>query len=172
MNTENQLKNAKKLTFKSLKDSRILFLTFFGAGLAPKAPGTAGSLATVILLYLIGLTKAPFFLFIPFVLILTAGAVYITNVIEKEYDCVDPSWIVIDEVIGMWIASFFIQDNSILSYASLFILFRIFDIWKPWPVKYFDDRKDAIGTILDDVAAGLMAGCGYILTFKLLEITA
>ncbi len=169
MKTENQLKNTKKLTFKSLTDLRILFLTFFGSGLAPKAPGTAGSLATIIPLYFVGKLNMPFFFFIPFLLILTVGAVYITGVVEREYETHDPSWIVIDEVIGIWIASFFILDHSALSYAFIFILFRLFDIWKPWPVGALDARKDAIGTILDDVAAGLLAGIVYILTFKLLE---
>ncbi|AYF43195.1 phosphatidylglycerophosphatase A [Halobacteriovorax sp. BALOs_7] len=172
MNTENQLKNTKKLTFKSLTDLRIVFLTFFGTGLAPKAPGTVGSLATIIPLYFVGKLNAPFFFFIPFLILLTIGAVFITSVIEKEYDCIDPSWIVIDEVIGIWIASLFILEPTFVSYAFIFIFFRIFDIWKPWPVRVFDDRKDALGTILDDVAAGLMAGILYILTFKLLEIYA
>ncbi len=169
MKTENQLKNTKKLTLKSLTDLRILFLTFFGAGLAPKAPGTVGSLVTIILLYFVGKLNAPFFFFIPFLLILTIGAVFITGVIEKEYDCVDPSWIVIDEVIGIWIASFFILDHSYVSYVAIFALFRLFDIWKIGLVKYFDNRKDALGTTFDDIAAGLMAGICYILTFKLLE---
>jgi phosphatidylglycerophosphatase A len=84
----------------SLKKPEILFLSFFGAGFLPKAPGTWGTLATLPFLYLLGLFNPPFFLFIPFLLILTAGSCFIAEHIQKTYEVHDPQWIVIDEVLG------------------------------------------------------------------------
>ena len=154
----------------TIKDPEILFLSFLGTGFSPYAPGTAGSLAILIPLFLLGQMNPPFFFFIPFIIVLTAASVYITHIVEKRHGLHDPQWIVIDEVVGMWIATLFLQSTSLTHFIVAFILFRAFDILKPWPVNYFDNLQSAFGTIFDDVVAGIMAGCTYLLTFKLLEI--
>ena len=153
MNTEKQ---------PSLKKPEILFLSFFGVGFIPKAPGTFGSLATLPFLYLLGLLHPPFFLFIPFILILTGASCYIADSVQKQLSLHDPQWIVIDEVIGMSVTWLFISTHSLSHLFLQFILFRFFDIVKFWPASYFDQKVDhGSGTILDDVVSGIYAGIVY-----------
>ena len=153
-----------EMTKPSLKDPEILFLTFFGSGYSPWAPGTAGSLAILLPLYFLGQLNPPFFLFIPFIIILCAGSLYIINSVEKRLGLHDPGWIVIDEVVGMWIATLFLQSNTLTHFILAFIWFRVFDIIKPWPVSYFDNMSNSFGTLFDDVVAGLLAGGFYLLS--------
>ncbi|MCK4807939.1 MAG: phosphatidylglycerophosphatase A, partial [Candidatus Aegiribacteria sp.] len=70
----------------------------------------------------------------------------------------DPSKVVIDEFVGCWISCLAVPSGwGIVGIAVAFVLFRIFDIFKPWPVSFFDRMKSAAGILLDDVAAGIMA---------------
>lgn len=152
------------------KAPEILFLSCLGVGFSPISPGTFGSLFILLPLYFLGQLKPPFFLYIPIILILSVMSVYIIDYAEKKNKVHDPSWIVIDEVVGMWIAVLFLPSNSLLHFLTAFVWFRFFDILKPWPVSYFDNLESAFGTLFDDVVAGLMAGVTSVLTFKLLEI--
>ena len=153
-------------TKPSIKDPDILFLTFLGSGLSPWAPGTMGSLAILLPLYFLGQMNPPFFLFIPFLTVLCVISWYIIERVQTRLNTHDPKWIVIDEVVGLWITTLFIQNNSFLHYFVCFVWFRVFDILKPWPVSYFDRLESAFGTLFDDVVAGLLAGVFYLLTFK------
>ncbi len=152
-----------------LKNLDIFFVTFCGSGLSPKAPGTAGSLAILIPLIILGQFNPPFFLYFPILIPLTCGSWFVITSVEKKYAVDDPPWIVIDEVIGMWIATLFISEYSLLAFILSFIYFRAFDIIKPWPVSYFDKQASAAGTLLDDIVAGILAGISTILTFKLID---
>lgn len=156
----------------SLGNSDVLFLSFFGTGFLPKAPGTWGTLAIIPFLYLLGVFKAPFFLFIPFLVIATIATCFITEVAQKKYKVHDPSWVVIDEVLGMWTAWLFTNNaanNGLISFGLIFILFRVFDIFKIWPATYFDQKvTHGAGTILDDIISGLFAGLTYQLIAKVL----
>lgn len=146
----------------SLKKPEILFLSFMGVGFLPKAPGTFGSIATLPFLYLLGLFHPPFFFFIPFILILTGASSYIADSVQREYGLHDPQWIVIDEVIGMFVTWLFINQHNLLHLFVQLILFRIFDIIKIWPASFFDKKVDhGAGTILDDVVSGIYAGITY-----------
>ncbi len=148
----------------SLKKPEILFLSFFGAGFLPKAPGTWGTLATLPFLYLLGLFNPPFFLFIPFLLILTAGSCFIAEHIQKTYEVHDPQWIVIDEVLGMSVTWLFSLKFSLAHLMIQFVLFRFFDIVKVWPASFFDKKMHhGAGTILDDIVSGIYAGLIYLL---------
>jgi phosphatidylglycerophosphatase A len=148
----------------SLKKPEILFLSFFGAGFLPKAPGTWGTLATLPFLYLLGLFNPPFFLFIPFLLILTAGSCFIAEHIQKTYEVHDPQWIVIDEVLGMSVTWLFSLKFSLAHLMIQFVLFRFFDIVKVWPASFFDKKMHhGAGTILDDIVSGIYAGLVYLL---------
>jgi phosphatidylglycerophosphatase A len=145
-------------------DPQILFLSFLGLGFSPYAPGTVGSLATLPILYAFSTTNAPFFFFIPFIILLTSISCYITDVTQKNYQLHDPAWIIIDEVIGMFIAWLFLLEHSLVHYALIFALFRFFDIIKFWPASYFDKEvKHGSGTILDDVISGIYAGVVYLI---------
>lgn len=156
----------KEKNAPSLIHPEIMFLSFFGIGFLPKAPGTWGSLAIIPFLLLISWFQAPFFIFIPFLVITTIISCFIAESVQKKFNLHDPSWIVIDEVVGMWTAWIFIQGEelSFLNVCLIFGLFRLFDIYKIWPASYFDKKVfHGAGTILDDIVSGLYAGSSFIL---------
>ena len=136
-----------------------------GLGKVPKIPGTFGSLATVILLYIffhvLNFTSKVILigLIIIFILSFLSVAFHI-----KDNDNKDPKEIIIDELIGQSIPIYLYEishgtekspDEAIIFYSICFILFRFFDIVKPFPVSYFDKNyKNSFGVIMDDVCAG------------------
>ena len=136
-----------------------------GLGKVPKIPGTFGSLATVIILYIffhvLNLTSNVILivLIIIFILSFLSVAFHI-----KDNDNKDPKEIIIDELIGQSIPIYLYEishgtekssDEAIIFYSICFILFRFFDIVKPFPVSYFDKNyKNSFGVIMDDVCAG------------------
>jgi phosphatidylglycerophosphatase A len=138
-----------------INTARVL-ATWFGAGLLPKAPGTWGSLAALPIGYAITTWGGVELLGILAILIFIIG-VWASNIISTEMGIVDPSEIVIDEVVGQWIALLTIPPNIIL-YFIAFVLFRLFDIWKPWPISWADKEiKGGLGVMLDDVFAAIFA---------------
>ena len=136
-----------------------------GLGKVPKIPGTFGSLATVIILYIffhvLNLTSNVILivLIIIFILSFLSVAFHI-----KDNENKDPKEIIIDELIGQSIPIYLYEishgtekssDEAIIFYSICFILFRFFDIVKPFPVSYFDKNyKNSFGVIMDDVCAG------------------
>ncbi|MCR9205852.1 MAG: phosphatidylglycerophosphatase A, partial [Halobacteriovoraceae bacterium] len=147
----------KEKNAPSLSHPEIMFLSFFGVGFLPKAPGTWGTLAILPILVLLSWFKAPFFLFIPFLIMMTVVSCFIADRVQKKFELHDPSWIVIDEVVGMWTAWLFTQDGtlSVVNIVLIFGLFRFFDIFKIWPASYFDKEvTHGAGTILDDIISG------------------
>jgi phosphatidylglycerophosphatase A len=153
----------------SLKRLDILFLSFFGSGYLPYAPGTWGTLATLPFLYAIGRFNPPFFLFVPLLIIVTIISCFIAEKVQQELKSHDPQWIVIDETLGMTTAWLFIQTHNLVHLAILFVLFRFFDIIKIWPASFFDKKvKHGLGTILDDIVSGIYAGLIYLLILKFL----
>lgn len=145
---------------------RQIFLSFLGIGYLKPAPGTWGSLAAVpagILLIIIGG---------PMLLIATAFVIYFSGVsavrMEAEASGAhDPGWIVIDEVVGQWIALLPVALGVMRTglspldlwpgIVSAFLFFRLFDIWKPGLIGRADARDDAVGVMLDDVWAGVFS---------------
>ena len=124
-----------------------------GLGYLPKAPGTWGTLLALPIHYLISQLPPQYYYtaigVIIVVAILSAGAA------EKILDKPDPGIVVIDEVAGMLITMIAIPSNP-LAWLLAFILFRIFDILKPFPVNFFDQRfHGGIGIVLDDLMAGI-----------------
>ena len=149
-----------------IKTLNTLFVTMLGLGKIPKIPGTFGSLATVIVLYLffhilnISSNIILICLIIIFIYSFSAVAAHI-----KDNENKDPKEVVIDEFIGQSIPIYIYEiahgtiknsEEAALFYLYIFILFRYFDIKKPFPVSYFDRKfKNSFGVILDDVVAGL-----------------
>ena len=149
-----------------IKNFNTLFVTMFGLGKIKIIPGTFGSLATIIMLYiffhLIKISSHIILLFLISVFIYSfiAVASYI-----KESENKDPKEVIIDEFIGQSIPIYLYeiahettkQINEILFfYFIMFILFRVFDISKPYPISYYDKNfKNSFGVIMDDVCAGL-----------------
>jgi phosphatidylglycerophosphatase A len=129
------------------------FVSVFGIGYIPFASGTFGSIAGIFIGYIVYLINYHLiFLIIPLLLILGIKA---SNIYQKTTGEQDSSVIVIDEVVGQLIAMLTIMDNCLLILVS-FLLFRFFDIFKPWPASYFDKHvKNGAGVMLDDVIAGI-----------------
>lgn len=152
----------------SLKKPEILFLSFFGSGFAPFAPGTFGTAAILPFLALLNLGNAPYFFYIPIIIITTIFSCFLADKIQRENSLHDPQWIVIDEVLGMATAWLFQQNSSLSHLLILFLFFRFFDIIKIYPASYLDKKvTHGYGTILDDIVSGLYAGLLYLLLNKL-----
>ena len=148
------------------KNFNTLFVTMFGLGKIKIIPGTFGSLATTILLYFlfhifnISSSIILFFLIVIFIISFIAVGYHIKNIENK-----DPSEVIIDEFIGQSIPIYIYEishgtektpDEAIIFYIISFVLFRFFDIIKPFPINYFDKNfKNSFGVIMDDVCAGL-----------------
>ncbi|MAU42000.1 MAG: phosphatidylglycerophosphatase A [Kordiimonas sp.] len=134
------------------------FATWFGAGLTPKAPGTWGSLAALPFAWVIMEQGGHYALMIAITLVFFIG-LWASKVFMKKTGQSDPGQIVIDEVVGQWIACLPIASGPNLpEFVLALVSFRMFDIYKPWPVSIFD-KKDhsAFGVMMDDVIAGFMA---------------
>jgi len=126
----------------------------FGIGFLP-IPGTIGSFITIITYYLFNnyLNIIFFIFFIIFVFFYSLY--FLNNTLNKSFSSSDPKEIVIDEFIGQSIPLLICGNNFFLIILS-FLLFRLFDITKPWPASYFDLKiKNATGVIMDDIIAGL-----------------
>ncbi|MFH1139325.1 MAG: phosphatidylglycerophosphatase A [Pseudomonadota bacterium] len=135
----------------------VIFLTS-GAylGLAPFAPGTFGSLAGLPLWLLIG--RTPLFAGAALLALAVGASIYLAGRAEKIYGRHDDQRIVIDEVVGIALTLFGAEPGWTTALLG-FILFRLFDITKPWPCRTLDRRvPGGLGVVLDDLAAGLYAG--------------
>jgi len=129
--------------------------TGFGLGYMPKAPGTWGTLLALPIHYLI--VKLPQQGYLTAIAIIIVIAVICAGAAEKIVDKPDPGLVVIDEVAGMLIAMYAIPAHP-LAWLMAFLLFRFFDILKPFPVNFFDQRfHGGLGIVLDDLMAGLYA---------------
>ncbi|MBA4503369.1 phosphatidylglycerophosphatase A family protein [Marinobacterium marinum] len=134
----------------------IHFLAFgLGSGAAPWAPGTFGTLAAVPFWYLMAQTTLPVYLG----LTLLAGVIgiWLCGRTSRDLGVHDHGGIVWDEFVGYWITMIAVPVDWIWALLG-FILFRLFDIWKPWPIRPVDRRvHGGLGIMLDDVLAGVFA---------------
>jgi phosphatidylglycerophosphatase A len=144
-----------------------LFLTFGGAGLSPKAPGTVGTLASLpvglVILYYFGMET----LFM-ITLAITIIGIFEINKYENATGIHDHQQIVIDEAAGMWLSLMIAHSTAltmtypyaeILAIIFSFAAFRLFDIWKPSTIGWIDrEVKGGMGVMLDDVLAGIAGG--------------
>ena len=149
-----------------IKKINFLFVTLFGIGKISKIPGSIASLITTIFLFILfhTLNISPNFI-LTFVIIIFFISLYSVNIFIKDLDNKDPKEVVIDEFIGQSIPICLYEiahqgtreTTQVLTfYFIMFILFRVFDIAKPYPVSYYDKKfKNSFGVILDDVCAGL-----------------
>ncbi len=143
-----------------------IFVTFFGIGKIKKIPGTFASLATTLLLFFLFhiLNVSPNIILFA-VIIIFLISLYAVNIFIKDLSNKDPKEVVIDEVIGQSIPLYLYEvshnipkdfNDALKFYLIIFILFRFFDIAKPFPVNYFDKNfKNSFGVIMDDVVAAL-----------------
>ena len=152
----------------------FLFVTLFGIGKFKKIPGSIASLVTTLFLFFLFhiLNVSPNVILIS-VIIIFFISLYAINIFIKELDNKDPKEVVIDEFIGQSIPICLYEiahegsketSQVLTSYFIMFILFRIFDIAKPFPVNYYDKNfKNSFGVIMDDVCAGLYVVAFFVL---------
>ena len=148
-----------------IKYFNTVFVTFFGIGKIKLAPGTFTSLVTtIILFYFFHILNLSNQLILYTLLIIFFYSFYAVSKYIENCDDKDPKEVVVDEVIGQSIPIYMYEvahntmknsQEAILFYLYIFILFRFFDIKKPFPVNYFDESfKNSFGVIIDDIIAG------------------
>ena len=144
----------------------FLFVTLFGIGKIKKIPGSFASLATTLFLFfLFHILKVSPNIFLFAIIIIFFISLYAVNIFIKDLSNKDPKEVVIDEFIGQSIPLCLYEvlhdmpkdpDDALKLYLIIFLLFRFFDITKPFPVNYYDKNfKNSFGVIMDDVCAGL-----------------
>ena len=149
-----------------LNKINFLFVTLFGIGKIKKIPGSFASLTTTLFLFfLFHVLNIPSNIVLISVIIIFFVSLYAVNIFIKDLDNKDPKEVVIDEFIGQSIPICLYEiahegtkeTSQVLTfYFIMFILFRVFDIAKPYPVSYYDKNfKNSFGVIMDDVCAGL-----------------
>ena len=136
--------------------SARLIATLFGIGRAAYAPGTVASVVSLPFAWLLAYSGGRFALLFLAILVLAIGA-WASEIYAAQAGTVDPRECVVDELAGQWIACAF-APVSLLGYALAFVLFRAFDIWKPWPIGHAERLHGGLGIMMDDVVAAVMAG--------------
>lgn len=151
-----------------------LIATFFFSGLFPKAPGTVGTLASVVVIYpvlpILSLHEKQYLLYVVF-FIGTIATHYYMQITKR----MDPKEVVIDETFGVFLCifinQFFVSTTEVSTFwlcVASFILFRFFDILKPYPISLIDSKmKNALGVMLDDALAGIFASIVLVAMVKL-----
>ena len=142
--------------------------TWFGAGLLKPGPGTYGSVAALLLWF--GATHLFHATWMELAVATALAALAATlvgipaaTIVARESGREDPGFVVVDEVAGQWIALIAIRPDWRHVVLAL-VLFRLFDIWKPWPIRRLERLPEGTGIMLDDVAAGVLAlVCGLVL---------
>ena len=134
----------------------VAVATWFGCGYFPWGPGTAGSLAALIIALVLHTycgARRPVLLIVT--LLLLPPAIWASTQTARLIDRKDPSIVVVDEVLGQWVTLLGATALRWKSFCAAFLLFRLFDIWKPWPVRNFEKLPEGVGIVADDLAAGM-----------------
>ena len=136
----------------------MVIATWFGCGYFPWGPGTIGSLAAVFIAFLLhtylGSGRSTFLLL---TLMLLGPGIWAATQAERLVGKEDPGLVVVDEVLGQWVTLLGATVLEWKTWIAAFVLFRIFDIWKPWPVRQFERLPGGLGIVTDDLAAGIYA---------------
>ncbi|PMJ94796.1 phosphatidylglycerophosphatase A [Vibrio sp. 10N.261.55.A7] len=149
------------LSLISLKNPWHLLATGFGSGLSPIIPGTMGTLASVPF-YLL-LVQLPFWLFIVVIIVSSFIGIKICQITSDDMKVHDHGSIVWDEFVGFWITMLVVPLLGVAIFdwkwiVAGFVLFRFFDMVKPWPIGWLDKRvHGGLGIMIDDIVAGIMA---------------
>ena len=140
---------------KQLRDPVVLIAVGFGSGLAPKAPGTAGTLVAIPL-YLV-MQPLPLISYLLITTCLFIAGIWICTYAAEKFGVHDHPAIVFDEIVG-YLITMIAAPGGWVAMAVGFVLFRLFDAIKPWPVSWFDRNVNGgLGIMLDDVVAGILA---------------
>ena len=138
-----------------MKRIAIALSTFFGCGYFPKAPGTIGSLAGILTAALFHAGGAGRLTLLIISILVFPVAVWASTVAARALGRKDPGEVVIDEVLGQWVTLLGAAVWTWKTYLAAFLLFRLFDIWKPQPVRKAESLPEGLGIVSDDVLAGI-----------------
>ena len=136
--------------------------TWFGCGYSPAAPGTVGSAAAIGIAILIEHFAGwrPLW-FAALAIIVAAPAIWAAGETARQAKIKDPQFVVVDEVVGQWLALAGARSLNgklnWITWLAAFLLFRLFDIWKPFPVRQLECLPGGVGIVADDLMAGLYA---------------
>ena len=156
--------------FSELMQNPFLMLGFgLGSGLSPKAPGTVGTLVGM-LLFLPVLVWSEWSAWLIFILGLFFGNA-ICGKSSKYMQVHDHGGIVWDEFVGIWLVLLLLPEQNWVYWIAAFVVFRVFDIWKPWPIKQVDEKvTGGFGIMLDDVLAAVYAALTILLGSTLFNL--
>ncbi|OGB92864.1 MAG: hypothetical protein A3H39_01840 [candidate division NC10 bacterium RIFCSPLOWO2_02_FULL_66_22] len=135
-----------------------MIATGAGVGHLPFAPGTAGSLLGAVLCF--PLLTLPWPVYLGATILLAVLAVWVAGRAASEAGERDPAHVVIDEIVGMWVAAIALSP-SLYNVAAVFLLFRLMDVVKPAPIPRLERLPGGLGLVADDVAAGLLARAAW-----------
>ena len=132
--------------------------TWFGCGYSPAAPGTVGSAAAIGIAILIEHYAGwrPLW-FAALAVIVSAPAIWAAGATARQAKIKDPQFVVVDEVVGQWLALAGASALNWKAWLAAFALFRLVDIWKPFPVRQLESLHGGVGIVADDLMAGLYA---------------
>jgi len=135
----------------------VHFLAFgFGAGLVPRAPGTAGSLVGLVAAW--WLLDLPLLWRIGIVVAVIGAGIWICGESARRLGRHDDQRIVLDEIAGVLLTALVVPEKSVFALLLVFVFFRVFDIFKPWPIRDVDHSlRGGLGIMLDDLIAALYA---------------
>ena len=137
-----------------MKNFTKYFATLFGIGFIPLAPGTFGSLFSILIWYVF-IDLFSIFYFIALFLFVLSVSFNLTDIYLDNYNKKDPSEVIVDEFLGQSIPLLFIVNFNIYEVLIAFVTFRFFDIYKIYPINKMEDLKGSYGVILDDIVAGI-----------------
>ncbi|MDT8281250.1 MAG: phosphatidylglycerophosphatase A [Gammaproteobacteria bacterium] len=151
----------RKIQLHELKDPVVFIAMGLGSGLSPKAPGTAGTLLTVPLVYLLQQQTLLVYAMVTLFVLMTGS--WVCGHAANRLQVHDHSAIVYDEIAGFLITMMFAPKGWSWMLAG-FVLFRFFDAVKPWPISWLDKNvHGGFGIMLDDVLAGIISLCCLLL---------
>ena len=148
-----------RVTPRTLLDPVHFFAFGFGAGLVPRAPGTAGSVVGIVIAW--WLMPLPLPVRVAIVLAAFVAGIWVCGESARRLNAHDHPGIVLDEIVAVLAGALVMAQRSFVALFLLFVLFRVFDIAKPWPIRDVDHRLGGgLGIMLDDLIAALYAVIG------------
>lgn len=144
---------------KGMNRLALALATWFGCGYWPWGPGTAGSAGGLLVAWvLVRYAAWPVWWLLPLAAIATPVAIWAASRTARIVGKKDPGLVVVDEVLGQWIALAVLPAWTWQGALAAFVLFRLFDITKPWPVRNLESLPEGTGIVADDLGAGIYAG--------------
>lgn len=142
---------------KQKKLFHVIIASGFGSGFSPFAPGTAGAALATSIWILLSFFVSPLCLLLitaALIIVFTILGIWSANVLEPDWGK-DPSRIVVDEMVGVWIPLLAVDAGHLYLALAAFVLFRLFDIFKPLGIRKMEDLKGGVGVMMDDILAGI-----------------